>query len=117
VYFEGTTESAFASWALEHAVAAPLKIAYGTIWPRPDWFHIPLDPSLLEQAAVLIDQHGIALPSIHVHAHDGTKVILEWHDAFVADPMYVSSEIPRESVEAFADRLHVGPVSRRAYAN
>jgi hypothetical protein len=92
-------------------VAAPLTVACGTIWPKPDWFHIPLTPSLMEEAAVLVDQRGIALPSIHMHVHDGAKVILEWHDAFVDDPMYVSSEISREYVEAFADRLHVGPVS------
>jgi hypothetical protein len=39
-------------------------------------------------------------------------VLLEWHDAFASDPMYVSSEVPRERVEAFAGLIHVGPVSR-----
>ena len=112
VYFEGTTEASFAAWLQANAVSAPLKIAYGTIWPRPDDFHVPLHPVLLEEAAVLIDQQGIALPSIHVHAHDGTKVLLEWHDAFVNDPMYVASQIPRERVDAFASLMRVGPVSR-----
>ena len=114
VYFEATTESVFASWLSEHSVTSPLKIAYGTIWPRPDWFHIPLDPSLLEEAAVLIERHGIALPSIHVHVHDGTRVLLQWHDAFIKDPMYITSTIPREPVESFAERLGVGPVRREA---
>jgi hypothetical protein len=114
VYFEATTDGAFASWGREHAVAAPLKIAYGTIWPRPDWFHIPLAPSLLEEAAALTDEHRIALPSIHVHVHDGTRVLLQWHDAFIKDPIYVASTISRERVESFAERLGVGPVRREA---
>ena len=116
VYFEGTTEAAFESWARAHAVSVQLKIAYGTIWPKPDWFHVPLDPALMQEAAGLIERNGIALPSIHIHVHDGVTVLLEWHDAFVDDPMYVSSAIPREAVEAFASSMNVGPVSRGDHA-
>ncbi|MCC6486542.1 MAG: hypothetical protein IT364_03515 [Candidatus Hydrogenedentes bacterium] len=111
VYFEGTTESRFAAWAEAHAVVPPLKIAYGTLWPRPDFFHIPLEANLMEEAAVLIKQHGIRQPTIHVHVHDGAKVLLEWHDAFEDDPMYVSTALSRERVEAFASAMDVGPVS------
>ena len=111
VYFEDFTDRVFWSWAQAHAVPAPLKIARGTIWPKADVIHLPLDAVLLEEAAGIIDRNRVALPSIHVHAHDGTKVILEWHDAFVDHPMYVHSEIPRETVDAFAARLNVGPVS------
>ena len=116
VYFEGTTESRFESWAQEHAVSPPLKIAYGTIWPRPNYFHVPLDQELLQEAAALIDRYGIALPSIHVHAHDESKVLLEWHDAFGEDPMYVSSDISQERVVAFARGMNAGPVLRGDHA-
>ena len=112
VYFEDTTERLFASWAQGHAVESPLTIASGTIWPRPDWFHIPLDSSLLEQAATLIERQRIVLPSIHVHVHNGITVLLEWHDAFVNEPIYITSEIPRERVYAFANHLQVAPVTR-----
>ena len=111
VYFEGTTESRFAAWAEAQAVSPPLKIAYGTLWPRPDYFHIPLTAALLDEAAALIDRHGIRQPAIHVHVHDGAKVLLEWHDAFEDHPMYVSTTLPRERVEAFAAAMGVGPVS------
>ena len=114
VYFEDFTENVFASWAEAHAITAPLKVASGTIWPKPDWFHVPLTPSLMEEAAALIDRHRIVLPSIHVHAHDGAKIILEWHDAFINEPMLVASDIPRERVEAFAGKLLVGPVTRES---
>jgi len=112
VYFEDTTEAVFASWLQAHAVPAPLKVADGTIWPKPDVFHVPLEPALLEEAAVLIEQHRIALPSIHIHAHDGAEVLLQWHDAFIRVPMYVDSKIPRERVDAFARLIGVGPISR-----
>lgn len=38
--------------------------------------------------------------------------MLAWHDAFGDDPMYVSSDIPRERVDAFASLFTSYPISR-----
>ena len=114
VYFEGTTERRFEQWLEEHAVQVQLKIAVGTIWPKSDFYHVPIEPSLLEEAAGLVEQHGIAYPAIHVHVHDTQRVLLEWHDAFSDDPMYVHSTLPMERVDTFARAIGVGPVSRHA---
>ncbi len=114
VYFEGTTENRFAAWLVAHAIPAPLKIAYGTIWPKPDCYHLPLQSDLLTEAADFVDRDGISLPSIHIHVHDGKRVLLEWHDAFCDDPMYVASAVPRDRVDEFARALGVGNVARGA---
>jgi hypothetical protein len=111
VYFEGTVDEGFARWLGAHAVTVPLKIAYGTIWPRPDWFHVPLDAALMDEAARVVDEQGVPMPSIHLHVHDGARVLLEWHDAFGSNPMYVSAAIPRATVDELAARLGVGPVT------
>ena len=107
VYFEDTTESSFAAWLKAHTLPAPLKIARGTIWPKTDYYHVPLEPSLLAEAANIVDREGIALPSIHLCVHDGKQVLLEWYDAFCDDSICVASLIPRDRVEAFAHALGV----------
>jgi hypothetical protein len=109
LYLEGTTESQGAAWLAEHAIPEKLHIAAGTIWPKSDVYHIPLTPEMLESLAALVDRFGIACPAIHVHVHDDAQILLEWHDAFSADPMYVSTSIPEERVAAFAAALGVGP--------
>lgn len=107
VYFEGTTESSFAAWLEAHTLPAQLKIACGTIWPKSDCYHVPLEPGLLVEAANIVDHEGIALPSIHLCVHNGKQVLLEWYDAFCDDPINVASSIPRDRVEAFARALGV----------
>lgn len=94
------------------SIASPLKVAFGTIWPKPDFYHLPLQSELLEEAADLVDRRGISLPSIHLHVHDGERVLLEWHDAFCDDPMYVATSFPRERVEEFARAIGAGEVTR-----
>jgi hypothetical protein len=112
VYFEGTTEGSFAKWLKVHKTSSPLKVAYGTIWPRPDGYHVLLESALLEEAADLVKRAGIALPCIHLHVHDGKRVLLEWHDAFGDDPLYIASALPRDRVDLFVRAIGVGPVSR-----
>jgi hypothetical protein len=113
VYFEGTTEGKFAQWLEAHTTPTSLKVAYGTIWPQPDCYHVPLESTLLQEAAALIEQERIALPCIHLHVHDGNRVLLEWYDAFGNDPMYIASAVPRDRVDLFVGAIGVGPVSRR----
>jgi hypothetical protein len=105
VYFEDTTNRAFSNWLRAHSVAPPLNIAPGTIWPRPEYFHLPLRPELLNAAADLVVQERIVLPSIHLHVHDGTKMLLYWHDAFCDDPMFVASIVPAALVTRFIRAL------------
>ena len=59
------------------------------------------------EAADLITQERISLPCTHLHVHDGKQVLLEWHDAFSDDPMYVASCIPRDRVAEFARQIGV----------
>ncbi len=102
LFFEGTTARAFSDWLKSHSVSAPLKIAVDTIWPRPDYYHLPLHPNLIAEAADLIEREGIAFPSIHIKVHDGKRVLLHWHDAFGDDPILIASSVPTDRVLTFA---------------
>jgi hypothetical protein len=44
-----------------------------------------------------------AAPEIatHPHIHAGGKVLLEWYDAFLGDPLYISNEVQEEKVQQF----------------
>jgi hypothetical protein len=112
VYFEGTTERELTTWLEAHSIAPPLKIALGTIWPKPNFHHLPLRLELLDEVVGLIERNRIGIPSYHLHVHDGARVVLEWHDAFCNDPLYVATSVPRERVEEFARVLGVGQVAR-----
>ena len=112
MYFEGTTEGSFAEWLEVHKTSTSLKVAYGTIWPRPDCYHVSLESALLEEAAGLIKRVGIALPRIHLHVYDGKRVLLEWHDAFGDEPMYIASVVPCDRIDLFVRAIGVGQASR-----
>jgi hypothetical protein len=96
-----------------HATSSPLKVAYSTIWPRPDYYHVPVEADLLQEAADLIEREHVVQPCIHLHVHDGNRILLEWHDAFGEDPMYIASVVPRDLIDLFVRAIGVGPVSRR----
>lgn len=113
VYFEGTTYRQFATWLKANSVPAPLKVGMETIWPRPDFFHLPLQPDLLASAADIVDDKGIALPSIHLQVHDGSGILLYWHDAFGDDPMFVAKSVPSDRIEEFAGALGISATRGR----
>ena len=41
-YFEGTGEPHVAEYLRKASIPAPVQVAIGTIWPRPDRYHVPL---------------------------------------------------------------------------
>jgi hypothetical protein len=101
LYCEGTTEGYVADWLKDHCVEPRLKIALGTLMPPSDTYHIPLQPDLLTEFAILIDARRILVPVIHVHLYDDDRVMLEWHDAFGDDPVLLSHRLPLERIRAF----------------
>jgi len=102
LYCEGTTDPHVARWLERQAIRpAPARIALGTLWPKPDCYHVPLRKELIDELAALVETHGVALPSIHVHAYDDQVVLVQWHDAFLHDPVFVSRSVPADRVEAF----------------
>ena len=85
---------------------ATSKVAFGTIWPRPNCFHMDITEVNIEALAKLVQTHP-ATPEvcIHLHAYKEGRVLLEWHDAF-DQPMLISAEISEEKVAEFCKRLN-----------
>jgi hypothetical protein len=84
--------------------AVRVKIAYGTIWPRPDVHHIPMTTNNRESLAALIDSESLAHPCNHLHVYRDDQMLLQWHDAWF-DPILISTGVPEQLVAQFAAAL------------
>ena len=108
LYLEGTTERAVADCLKKCTVEPTVTIAPGTIWPRPDIYHVPMSGDNLEQLACIVDDKGVAFLAFHVHVYTNGEVVLQWHDAFERIPLYVSSTIDENRIKDLAGLLGVG---------
>ena len=104
-YFEATAETHVKQYLERVAIPAPVKLAIGTIWPRPDCYHVPLTASTMEALAEFLDKNPAGFFCAHCHVYRDDVVLLEWHDAFIDDPMYISRTIGSEAVARFARTL------------
>ena len=79
-------------------------ISGGTLWPKPDVYHVPATEGNIIIFHELAEQYSI---SVHFHLHKNNKKILEWYDAFDKDPIYISKEIPEEKIKEFCEKLNL----------
>jgi hypothetical protein len=105
LYLEDTAETHVAEYLQGVSGPGQARVAVGTIWPRPDCYHVPLTSATAEAFARFLEQHPAGFVCAHCHVYHDGLVVLEWHDAFMSDPMYVSRTIGRGKVAEFAARL------------
>jgi len=106
LYLEGGTPPEQLKAFLDaNCVPERSHVAMGTIWPKPEAFHLPATPSNLTGFAELAERLATAQVAIHLHAYAQGRVLLEWYDAFWKDPFYLSSVIPEDRVRDFCCRL------------
>jgi hypothetical protein len=84
----------------------PGPVARGTVWPRQSVVSLPASPTVLNQLAGLAEESASAELCIHLHVYRADSVLLQWYDAFHA-PLYVSTALPVETIDAFCARLKV----------
>ena len=107
LYFEdGSPSGELLDFLRAHEVPERAHVAYGTIWPKPRVFHVPVVPETLQRLAELTRSCAAPELAIHFHVYLNQTVLLEWHDAF-GQPMLLSGEFPEERVRTFAERLHM----------
>jgi hypothetical protein len=104
-YFEGTAERHVAEYLQQVSVTPTVQVAMGTIWPRPDCYHVPLTLQSMEALAAFLEAKPAGFFCSHCHVYDAGLVLLQWHDAFGGDPMLVSRRIGAETVGEFAAAL------------
>lgn len=80
------------------------KVAMGTIWPRPQYFHLTITAENLEGLAQLAEKHYMMEIAVHLHVYYEGKMLLQWYDAFTA-PFYISLNISEDKVKQFCNKL------------
>jgi len=59
----------------------------------------------MEAVAAFLEREPAGYFCTHCHVYHNGAVLLEWHDAFIDDPMYVSRAVSEDVVRDFANRL------------
>jgi hypothetical protein len=106
-YFEGGSPSGdLLEFLRAHGVAERAHVAYGTMWPKPTVFHLPVTPDAISRLAELTRSCAYPELAIHFHVYRDQSVLLEWHDAFT-QPMLLCGEFLEQKVGIFAGRLRM----------
>ena len=104
LYLESTYSKRIVDFLMANAAKETRKVAIGTIWPRPNFFHIVISESNMTELARLSERCATPEVCIHVHAYKNANVLLEWYDAF-AQPLWLSPEISKAKVAEFCGHL------------
>jgi hypothetical protein len=104
-YFEGTGDPRVAAFLGRFAVEPVVHMAVATVWPRPDFYHLPITSDLMEALARFLDESEVGFLCTHAHVYRDGAVLLQWHDAFGTAPMHLSRMISEDVVRTFAKAI------------
>lgn len=105
LYLEGgDVTKKLRSYLNERAAQKTCKVEMGTIWPRPECFHMLITRENLEGLAKLAENYPTPQVAVHLHVYNNDEMLLEWYDAFL-DPLFVSKKILEEDMKNFCDKL------------
>jgi len=108
LYLEGgTPPKEISAFLNSHCVPEETHLAMGTIWPKPQAFHLPATVENLAELAKLARQCSAMAIAVHLHVYHQGKVLLEWYDAFWKDPFYLSEAVVEEPLKDFCSSLAV----------
>ncbi len=104
-YLEGgSPRNKLKSFLDKRSIPEVSHLAMGTIWPRPQIFHLPATQENLLALADISEHYAEPEVAIHFHVYKDNRVLLQWYDAF-SYPMYISKEIPENKVKEFCVKL------------
>lgn len=105
LYFEGgCPDEEIESFLRQNSIPEQTHIAFGTIWPKPDVFHVPATKDMMMSLCKIMEHHAEIELAVHFHVYRRTKVLIEWHDAF-AQGMLVSGDFTEEQVKDLSEKF------------
>ncbi|MCD4707643.1 MAG: hypothetical protein K8S62_07875 [Candidatus Sabulitectum sp.] len=102
MYFEDVYENKVKEVLKAISTDSKTIIHSGTLWPKPDVFHVPATDENYGKIQEIAENHFI---SVHFHILRNDVKVLEWYDAFDKDPMYISTIIDEERIKEFCEKL------------
>lgn len=105
LYFEdGSPSGPLVDFFNTQAISEQTHVSVGTLWPRPDYYHVPATKQNIAILANISEKIAAPELAIHFHVYSNGGIILEWHDVF-SQPMLLSGKLTKEKVQTFADKL------------
>jgi len=105
LYFEGgSLRGRLLDFFNAQAITEQTHVAAGTLWPRPDYYHIPATTENLTALAQIAESYAEPEIAVHFHVYRNGNVLLQWHDAF-SHPMLLSGELSEDNIRTFAEAL------------
>jgi hypothetical protein len=98
---EGTLSDKAHRWLDANARRDGLQISPGTLWPKSDWWYVPVTPNALNAFAETLNDEP---PAVHLFVYQGQQVLLEWYDAFT-DPLWLSRQLDGPALDQFVARV------------
>jgi hypothetical protein len=105
LYLEGTEARDAITFLKRNSAKQTCKVAIGTIWPRPQFFHILISTATMSELSRISDKYVQPEICTHLHAYKDGQVLLEWHDAF-SQEFRISKDIPEQKVAEFCKLLN-----------
>lgn len=104
LFLEGVYSDAIIDYLKQHPSEHRLKIAGGTIWPKPRCFHILITEETALDLARLSESCANPEVCSHLHVYRDEQVLASWYDAF-DDPLRISTSIPEERIQELCRKL------------
>ncbi len=92
----------------DHGTTSKARIPGGTLFPKPNVFHVPMSVENLDGLASLLESTDTASIPTHVHVYDDSGLALQWYDACAGDPILIRSSVDVERVSAFCEAVGSG---------
>lgn len=105
LYLEDVSAQDVIAFLAAKSAKGTSKVALGTIWPRPNFFHLEVTETNMMELAELSERHATPEVCIHLHAYKDSRVVLEWHDAFT-QPLLLACDILENRVAEFCRLLN-----------
>jgi hypothetical protein len=105
LYLEDTSSPKVIDFLSERATKEISKVAIGTIWPKPRFFHVPVTNENMTELAKLAESCATPEVCIHLHVYRNGRVLLGWQDAFT-QPLRISADTPEERLRSFCVQLN-----------
>lgn len=80
------------------------KVAMGTIWPKPKCYQILITEKSMKELSEIANKYVPCEVASHVHVYKDNNMLLQWFDAIINEPIYMSKNIAEETVKEFCKK-------------
>ena len=108
IYIEGSSRKKdVIKYFQGHSSDDLVKVRVGTLWPKPRIYHVPITKESMHDLIALAKKYYPLEIAHHIHVYNGSKVLMQWYDAFSNAPMCFSQDFNEDSIKCFCRNLNL----------